>query len=98
MNDNEVLFQRTVDRLVRTGEWERLKTKLMCLLDESGWSRQMQENGREIAPHAATSESNMPTILELCDRMSTDAHRILLKDVRENINALLREALQRNYS
>ncbi|KAF9006310.1 hypothetical protein BDZ89DRAFT_1079696 [Hymenopellis radicata] len=101
MDDNEVLFQRIVHCLVRTGEWDRLKAKLNSLLDESGWSRQIQQNGREFVPPAAHTDSyqsDMPATQDLCDRMSTDAHRLLPKDVREEINALLREAIQRNYS
>ncbi|KAF9006316.1 hypothetical protein BDZ89DRAFT_1079705 [Hymenopellis radicata] len=86
IDDNEVLFQRIVQCLVRTGEWDRLKAKLNdSLLDESGWS-QIQQNGRDLL--------DMPSIQDLCDRRFTDAHNntslgLHPKDVREKINTLL---------
>ncbi|KAF8991444.1 hypothetical protein BDZ89DRAFT_1086649 [Hymenopellis radicata] len=99
MDDNEVLFQRIVHCLVRTGEWDGLKVKLNGLLDESGWSRQLQQNGRELVHKPSLQTLMSWTCLRFRISVTAGLQTLMLpKDVREQINTLLREAIQRNYS
>ncbi|KAF9019686.1 hypothetical protein BDZ89DRAFT_1164540 [Hymenopellis radicata] len=92
-DENEILFQKILRRIVQTGEWERLKATLVAALEESGWSGEMQQSSRA---YAQSQAEDVP-IHVLSEEMSGKAHKLLPPDIRARINTILRECIQRHY-
>ncbi|KAK0490747.1 hypothetical protein IW261DRAFT_1555924 [Armillaria novae-zelandiae] len=90
--DVDVYLKQILQRMIETGEWQRLKAMFTAQLDESGWTDQLRSSGRKLA-----DEMKPLSIHDMLTDLNMNAHKSLPADARRSIQDAVRAYLNKQF-
>ncbi|KAE9409419.1 hypothetical protein BT96DRAFT_1012971 [Gymnopus androsaceus JB14] len=92
MADVDAFYRKIKLRLIESGEWDRMKATIGPKLNESGWLDDIKHKGVDRA-----HEMDQLSFQTLFEEMSTAGHVGLPLVVRREVQALIREYLEKQF-
>jgi enhancer of yellow 2 transcription factor len=92
MADVDAFYRKIKLRLVESGDWDRMKTTIGPMLNGSGWLDDIKHQGVERA-----HKMDQLSFQTLFEEMSTAGHIALPLSTRREVQALIREYLERQF-
>ncbi|PWN42010.1 hypothetical protein IE81DRAFT_347895 [Ceraceosorus guamensis] len=89
---NDELVSALHERLVQTGEWDRVLEALRRGLEESGWDASLREKAFE----QAKAQTRPISLLDLVEILEIEAHTSIPPAVRSEVTSMLRDFISRN--
>ncbi|KAK1218433.1 SAGA histone acetylase and TREX-2 complexes component [Marasmius sp. AFHP31] len=90
--DVEQLHLQIQQRLIETGEWERIRSNFKAKLDESGWTDDFRDKSKEKA-----RDMDVLSFEGLLSELSPVAHTTIPLPVRRELMAAIQKYLEKQF-
>ncbi|KAG7085734.1 hypothetical protein E1B28_003277 [Marasmius oreades] len=90
--DVEQLHLQIQQRLIETGEWERIKSNFKAKLDETGWTDDFRDKSKEKA-----RDMDVLSFQSLLSELSPVAHTTIPLAVRREVMAAIQKYLEKQF-